>query len=65
MTPPARRRRSHLGLVLAGTVVILGGVAVGVVEVLHYPKGSVWVVAAITVGLAGAIRTLTSARARR
>jgi hypothetical protein len=59
---PAARRRSHLGLVLAGAVVILGGVAVGVVEMLHFPKGSVWGVAAVTIGLAALIRTLTSRR---
>ena len=46
-----RRRRSQAGLVLAGGVVIAGGVAVGLVELLHFPKGSVWVVVAATVAL--------------
>ena len=46
-----RQRRSQAGLVLAGGVVIAGGVAVGVVELLHFPKGSVWVVIAATIAL--------------
>jgi hypothetical protein len=53
------RRRSHLGLVLAGIVVILAGFAVAVVEVLRFPKGSIWVVVAVTVLLVAAIRALT------
>lgn len=44
-----RRRRSQLPLVLAGGVVIAGGIAVGVVELLGFPKGSVWGVVAVTV----------------
>ena len=46
-----RRRRSQTGLVLAGGVVILGGVAVGITELLRFPKGSVWVVVAVTIAL--------------
>jgi uncharacterized membrane protein len=44
-------RRSQTGLVVAGGIVILGGVAVAVTELLHFPKGSVWVVVAATVAL--------------
>ena len=44
-----RPRRSQAGLVLAGGVVILGGVAVGLTELLHFPRGSVWIVVAATI----------------
>jgi UDP-N-acetylmuramyl pentapeptide phosphotransferase/UDP-N-acetylglucosamine-1-phosphate transferase len=54
-----RRRRSQTGLVLAGGVVILAGVAVGLVELLHFPKGSVWVVVALTVAVVSAIMKLS------
>ena len=49
------RRRSQVGLVLAGGVVIAGGVAIGVVELLGFPKGSVWVVVAVTIGLVAVV----------
>ena len=52
-------RRSQTGLVLAGAVVVAGGVAVGVVELLHFPKGSVWVVVAATIALVVAIMKLS------
>lgn len=54
-----RTRRSDRGLVLAGAVVILGGFGVGLVELLHFPKGSIWVIVAATVALVAAIRILT------
>ena len=54
-----KRRRSQTGLVLAGAVVIAGGVAVGVVELLGYPKGSVWLVVAATVAAIVTIMKLT------
>ena len=54
-----RRRRSQTGLVLAGGVVIAAGVAVGLVELFHFPKGAVWVVVAITVALVVAIMKLS------
>jgi hypothetical protein len=54
-----RRRRSQIGLVLAGALVIAGGVAVGVVELLGFPKGSVWLVVAVTIGLIVAIMKLS------
>ena len=54
-----KRRRSQLGLVLAGSVVIAAGVAIGLVELFAYPKGSVWVVVAVTVALVVAIMKLS------
>ncbi len=54
-----RQRRSQTGLVLAGSVVIAAGVAVGIVELLHFPKGSVWVVVAATIALVVAIMKLS------
>ena len=54
-----KRRRSQTGLVLAGAVVIVGGVTVGLVELFGYPKGSVWVVVAATAALVFAIMKLT------
>ena len=53
------RRRSHLGLVLAGAVVILAGFAVALTEALHFPKGSILVVVAVAVVIVAAIRRLT------
>ncbi len=57
MAPP-RRGRSRSGLVLAGAV-IAGGVAVAVVEWLRFPKGSVWLVVALTIALVVVIRGVT------
>ena len=54
-----KRRRSQLGLVLAGGIVIAGGVAVGMVELLGFPKGSVWVVVAVTIVLVVAVMKLS------
>ena len=54
-----RRRRSQTGLVLAGGVVIAAGVAVGLVELFHFPKGTIWVVVAITIALVFAIMKLS------
>ena len=54
-----RQRRSQTGLVLAGAVVVAGGVAVGLIELLRFPKGSVWVVAAATIALVVLIMKLS------
>jgi hypothetical protein len=54
----ARRRRSHVGLALSGVVVILAGFAVAIVEVLHYPKGSIWFVVAATVLAVAILRSM-------
>jgi len=56
---PSRHARWQAGLVLAGAVVIAGGVGVGVVEWLGFPKGSVWIVVALTVTLVVGIRGLS------
>jgi hypothetical protein len=45
--------------VLAGAAVIAGGVAVGLVELLRLPKGSVWAVVAATIALVVAIMKLS------
>jgi len=57
-----RRRRSHLGLALNGAVVILAGFAIALVEVMRFPKGSLWAVVAVTVVLMALIRLLTRPR---
>ncbi|MBI1846099.1 MAG: hypothetical protein HY294_08575 [Candidatus Rokubacteria bacterium] len=61
-TDRAQRRRSRIGLVVAGVAVIAGGVAVALTELLHAPKGSVWIVVAATALVAGVIRALTAPR---
>lgn len=55
-------RRSHVGTVVAGAVVIAGGLGVAIVEMLHFPKGSVWIVVAATAGLVILIRALDRQR---
>ena len=54
-----RRRRSQTGLIVAGVVVVVAGVAVGLVELFRFPRGSVWVVVAITIALVFAIMKLS------
>jgi len=56
------RRRSHLGLVLAGGVVVLAGFAVALTEALRFPKGSIWVVVGAAVIVVAAIRYVTRPR---
>jgi hypothetical protein len=56
----ARRRRSDLGLLIAGAVVIVAGFAVAIVEALHFPKGSIWLVVGGTVVIVTVIRLLTN-----
>jgi hypothetical protein len=55
-------RRGRVGTIVAGVVVIAGGVAVAVVELLQLARGSVWLVAAATVALVALIRGLTARR---
>jgi hypothetical protein len=43
-------------------VVIAGGFGIAVVEALHWPKGSIWIVVGATVLLAATIRVLTARR---
>ncbi len=47
-----------MGTVIAGGVVIAGGIGVALVEWLHFPKGSVWLVVAATAGLVALVRAL-------
>lgn len=56
----AVRRRSHRGLVISGAVIVLGGFVVAVVEAMHMPRGSIWVVVAVTALVVAGIRALTS-----
>jgi len=58
----ARRRRSHLGLVLAGAVVIAAGFGIAIVEAMRWPKGSLWVIVVGALVLIGAIRYATRPR---
>ena len=53
------RRRSHWGTVVAGGVVIVGAIGVAVVEALKLPKGSIWIVVAVALGLVLLIRRVT------
>jgi hypothetical protein len=56
------RRRARLGLAVAGAVVVAGGFGIAVVELLRWPKGTIWLVVGATVLLAAAIRHLTARR---
>jgi UDP-N-acetylmuramyl pentapeptide phosphotransferase/UDP-N-acetylglucosamine-1-phosphate transferase len=49
-------------MVAAGGVVIAAGLAVGLVEVYRFPKGSIWVVVGVTVALVLLIRVLDRRR---
>jgi UDP-N-acetylmuramyl pentapeptide phosphotransferase/UDP-N-acetylglucosamine-1-phosphate transferase len=57
-----RPRRSQWSMVAAGGVVIAAGLAVGLVEVYRFPKGSIWVVVGVTVALVLLIRVLDRRR---
>jgi hypothetical protein len=56
------RARARAGLVVAGVVIGVGAVGVAVVEVLRLPKGSVWIVVAVTAAIVAAIRAATARR---
>lgn len=62
LRPPARHRRSQVGLVVAGAVIVVAGFAVALVEAYRLPKGSIWVVVGLAAGLVAAIRALTRSR---
>jgi hypothetical protein len=57
-----RRRRGHLGHILAGAAIIAGGIGIGLVEALHLPRGSVWMVLAITISVMVLARSLGNRR---
>jgi len=54
-----RSKRSRTGTVLSASVVIAAGFAVAVVEMLRLPKGAIWVVVAVAVGILAVIRAAT------
>ena len=56
------RRRSHVGLILAGLVVVAAGFAVGAVELWRLPRGSSWLVVAVAAAIVTLIRALTRGR---
>lgn len=55
-------RRSQTGPVLAGAVIVLAGFGVGIVEALHLPRGSIWIVVGVAVALVALIRAATRRR---
>jgi hypothetical protein len=54
-----RDGRSRAGTILAAGVVIAAGFAVAAVELLHLPKGTIWVVVAAAVAALAVIRAAT------
>ena len=52
-------RRARIGMILAGGVVIAAGFAVGIVELMHFPKGTIWLVVAAAAAIVAAIRAAT------
>lgn len=44
---------------LAGGVVIAAGFAIGIVELLGFPKGTIWLVVAAAAAIVAAIRAVT------
>jgi hypothetical protein len=57
-----RRRRSHLGLVVNGAVVIAAGFGVALVEAYRLPKGSLWFVVGAAVLIIVTVRFMTRPR---
>ncbi len=56
------RRRSRLGLLFAGIVVIAAGFGIALVEAMRLPKGSIWGVVGAAIVLVAAIRLMTRSR---
>jgi len=52
-------KRSRTGTVFAACVVIAAGFTVAVVEMLHLPKGTIWLVVAAAVAILAVIRAAT------
>ena len=59
---PPVRRRSTLASVLGGAVVMASGLAIGVVEAYHLPKGTIWGVVGVAVLLVLGIRAFSRSR---
>ena len=57
-----RRRRSHVGLVINGAVVVAAGFGIALVEAYRLPKGSLWVVVGAAVVIIAMVRFLTRPR---
>lgn len=51
--------RARWGTVLSASVVIAAGFAVAAVEMLRFPKGTIWLVVAAAVALLAVIRAAT------
>jgi len=49
----------RLGTVLAACVLIAAGFAVAIAEMLHLPKGTIWIVVAAAVAILAVIRAAT------
>ena len=54
-----RSRRSHVGLIVSGAVVIAAGFAIALVEAYKLPKGSIWFVVAAAVLVVAIVRFVT------
>src|SRR3989442_13813696 len=52
-------RRSRIGVILAGGVLVAAGFAVAIVEMLRLPKGTIWIVVAAAAVLLTVIRAPT------
>ena len=52
-------KRSRTGTVVAACVVIAAGFTVAAVEMLHLPKGTIWLVVAAAVAILAVIRAAT------
>jgi hypothetical protein len=48
--------------VLAGAVIVLAGFGVAMVEALHLPKGSIWIVVGVAAALVALVRAVTRRR---
>ena len=57
-----RRRRSHVGLIINGAVVIAAGFGIALVEVYRLPKGSLWIVVGAAVVTIVTVRFMTRPR---
>ena len=51
-------RRGPMAHLLAGAAIVAGAIGIGVVEALRLPKGSVWLVVAITLVVVVVARSL-------
>jgi hypothetical protein len=54
-----RGQRSRAGTILAASVVIAAGFSIAAVELLHLPKGTIWLVVAAAAAALAVIRATT------